>query len=194
MSCGSPARTRFWRCGRAEPGGDRAARDLDDHRAAGGAQLDRHRWPAGIAVVQEERGREGEPVAAELVAVGGLGHVPDPPPADGVEDRLQLRARVGQVEQGGCDGRRGVFSPDQARGLEFTDPVREQVGRDPRQSVLQVGVPARAADHELPDDQQGPPVADDVQRLGDRAVLAVTTHNPSLADVWLIPKSNNLTF
>ena len=72
-------------------------------------------------------------MAAELVAVGRLGHVPDPPSADGVENRLQLRARVGQVEQGGGDGRRGVFSLDQARGLEFTDPVREQVGRDPRQ-------------------------------------------------------------
>ena len=83
---------------------------------------------------------------------------------------------------------------DQAGGLEFTDPVREQVGRDSRQPVLQVGVPARAADQELPDDQEGPPVAYDVQRLGDRAVLAVTPHNPRLADFWLIAKSKNLTF
>src|SRR6266571_8476391 len=59
------------RRGRAEPGGGRACGYLDDHRTAGGAQLDRHRWPAGIAVAQEERGREGEPVAAELVASAG---------------------------------------------------------------------------------------------------------------------------
>src|SRR5258708_2827157 len=99
-----------------------------------------------------------------------------PPPADGVEGRLQLRACLGQAEQRRGNGRRGIFPLDQARRLELANPAGEQVGRDAGQPVLQVGVPAWTADQELPDDQHGPPVADDVKRFGDRAVLTVATH------------------
>src|SRR5260370_7596380 len=98
------------------------------------------------------------------------------------------------MEQRRGDGRRGVSPRDPSCRLEVANPVREQVGRDSRQPVPQVGIPARAADQELPDDQEGPPVAHDVERLGDRAVLAVTTHNSRLADLWLISKFNRLTF
>jgi hypothetical protein len=126
--------------------------------------------------VQELRDREGEPVAAELVAVGGLGHVPDPPRAEGLEHRFEPGAGLGQVEQRrryrGC----GLLAPDQARGLEFAETVGEQVGGDAGQPVSQVGVPARSLQQEFPDDQQAPPVTDHVQGLGDRTVLAIAAH------------------
>src|SRR6202041_1750813 len=92
---------------RAEPGGDGTARYLDDGGAAGGAQLDRDRGAVGLSVLQEQRGREGEPVTSELVAVHRRDHELNPPAGDGLDDRQQRRARVGQVEQGGGDGRRG---------------------------------------------------------------------------------------
>jgi len=146
----------------AEAGADLAAGDLDDGGAAAGAQLDRERRAVRVAVVQEQRDGEGEPVAAELVAVGGLGHVPDPPRAEGVEGRLQPGAGLGQAEQRGGHRRRRLLAPDQARGLEFAEAVGEQVGGDAGQPVLQVGVPARALQEEFPDHQQGPPVSDHV--------------------------------
>ena len=124
----------------------------------------------------EERG----PVPAELVAVGWTGHVPDAPLAECVEHRPQLPACLGQAVQGRGDGRRGVAALDQARRLEITDPVGEQVARDSGQAVLQVGVPARAPDQELPDDQERLPVADNIQRPGDRAILTVAAHPSSV--------------
>ena len=49
-------------------------------------------------------------------------------------------------------------------------------------------------EQELPDDQEGPPVADDVEGLGNRAELTVTAHETRLTHGWLISKSNDLTF
>jgi hypothetical protein len=181
-----------WRV--AKPGADLAAGDLDHRGTPAGVQLDRERRAVRLAVVQELRDREGEPVAAELVVVGGLGHVPDPPRAEGLERRLEPGAGLGQMEQRrryrGC----GVLAPDQSRGLELAETVGEQVGGDTGQPVLQVGVPARALQKKLPDHQQGPPVADHVQGLGDRTVLAIAAHATSIADTCLTSKSYQLTF
>jgi hypothetical protein len=73
----------------AQPGGDRTAGHLDDGGAAVGPQLDRDRRAVGLAVLQEQRGREGEPVTSELVAVDGGDHELDPPTGDGLDDRQQ---------------------------------------------------------------------------------------------------------
>jgi hypothetical protein len=145
-------------------------------------------------VAQEELDRVGEPLAAERVALSGRSHVPEPPPAEGAHDRVELFAGFGQPDQRRGDGRWRFLPADQARRLKLADPVGEQVGRDSRQPVLQVGVPAGAADEQLPDDQQCPAVTHDVERLGDRTVLAVTTHKPRLSDHWLRTKIIPLTF
>jgi len=49
-------------------------------------------------------------VAAELVAVVRLSHVPDPPGAERVERWLELGAGLGQVEQRGGHRRRGLLA------------------------------------------------------------------------------------
>ena len=95
---------------------------------------------------------------------------------------FQLRPGLGQPDQRRGDGRRRFLPADQARRLKLADPVGQQVGRDSRQPVLQVGVPAGAAGEQFPDDQQCPPVTYDVERLGDGTVLTVTTHKPRLPD------------
>src|SRR5690349_24172050 len=88
----------------------------------------------------------------------------------------------------------GLLAPDESRSLELAEAVREQVGGDAGQPVLQVGVPARALQEQFPDHQQGPAVPDHVQGLGDRAVLAITAHAASVADPWLTSKLSCLTF
>jgi len=135
-----------------------------------------------------------EPVAAELVVLVRLGHVPDAPAAQRFEDRLEFVPGAGQPEQCRGDGRGGFLAPHQAGPLELPEAVREQVGGDARQPALQVGVPARALQEELPDDEQGPPVTDHVECLGYRAVLAVGPHDPRVPEMWLTTRTYCLTF
>src|SRR5205807_4374121 len=116
------------------------------------------------------------------------------PRAEGLERRLEPGAGLGQMEQRrryrGC----GLLASDESCSLELAEAVGEQVGGDAGQPVLQVGIPARALQEKLPDHQQGPPVADHVQGLGDRTVLAITAHAASLANPWLTSKLYCLTF
>src|SRR5262249_9449187 len=48
-------------------------------------------------------------------------------------------------------------------------------------------------DHELADEEQGPAIADDVERLGDGALLSIGTHAPSYTR-WTRNTSDYLTF
>src|SRR6266568_2159138 len=65
---------------------------------------------------------------------------------------------------------------------EHPKPVRQQVRGDARQLGPQVAVAAGPAE-KLTQDQQGPPVAEKIERRGDGAVLAVRAccHGPSRA-------------
>ena len=55
-------------------------------------------------------------------------------------------------------------------------PVGEQVGRDAGQASAEVGVAGAVVDQQLPHDQQGPAVPDDVEGPGEPAVLVVGAH------------------
>src|SRR6202040_4416998 len=82
-------------------------------------------------------------------------------------------ANLGEGVDGTGDGRRQLAALHQPGGLEFAQPVGEQVGGDTRQGHAQVGVTAGAAD-ELAQDQQRPALAEHVEALGDRTVLVVS--------------------
>jgi hypothetical protein len=70
---------------------------------------------------------------------------------------------------------------DQTFGLHDLEPVGEQVRRDPGQATLEIAVSTRPQRQQLPDDEQHPPIPDDVQRAGHRAVLPVALHAPTLS-------------
>jgi hypothetical protein len=59
-------------------------------------------------------------------------------------------------------------------------PIRQQVRGDPWQRVAEVGVPAVTGE-QLAQDQQRPPLADDVEGASECAELPVGTHgsNPN---------------
>ena len=69
-------------------------------------------------------------------------------------------------------GRRELLVLDDALGLEVAQALGEEVGGDAGECPPQVGE-ATVAGQQLAHDQQRPPVADDVEGGGDRAVLVV---------------------
>jgi len=67
--------------------------------------------------------------------------------------------------------------------LHKLEAVREDVGRDPREAPLEILKPSGPGQH-VPDEQKGPAVADQLERLRDRTGLTVTLgHTPSLSHV-----------
>ena len=63
-------------------------------------------------------------------------------------------------------------------GLEVAQAGREDVRPDSAQVVCQIGI-ALGALHELEHDEQGPPLADQAEGMGYRAVLVITlAHGP----------------
>src|SRR5947207_615536 len=91
---------------------------------------------------------------------------------------LQLATASGETEEGGGHGGRRLLTLDDSGPLEVAQALGEQVGRDAGEAVAEVGVPAAVSQQQLANDQHGPAVADDVQRLRDAAVLAVGAHGP----------------
>jgi hypothetical protein len=79
----------------------------------------------------------------------------------------------------------------QAGLLEVAQPVGQQVGGNAGQVGAQVGE-ATAPEGELAQDEQGPAVADDVERGGDSAVLVVALLRHAVIVRWL--RSDTKTF
>jgi len=95
------------------------------------------------------------------------------PRRQGADDHPELAPLVGQRVLRA----RRVVGVEPARHervlLHQLEPIRENVGRDPREALLEILEPPRAPQH-VPDEQKGPPVADQLERLRDRTGLAVT--------------------
>src|SRR5690606_42112298 len=62
--------------------------------------------------------------------------------------------------------------PHHARLLQLLQPRRQHVGRDLRQPALQLREPPWP-DQQVPHDQQGPALADDLELAGNAAILSV---------------------
>jgi hypothetical protein len=69
---------------------------------------------------------------------------------------------------------------DESAPLQFAEPLGEQVAACPRYPAMDL-VEAAGTDHQLAKNQGGPPVAQHVDRAGDRAVLPAARHDPILA-------------
>src|SRR5439155_14151982 len=81
-------------------------------------------------------------------------------------------AELGELVDGGGGRGRQAPAPDEPRALHRLQPRREEVCRDPRETVEQVGI-ALGPDEELAHDEQRPALADDVEGAGDHAVLVI---------------------
>src|SRR3954453_10200759 len=106
-------------------------------------------------------------MAAERVLADVLVEQRPTPAPQGVDGGLQLATASGETEEGGGHRGRRLLSVDDSGPLEVAQAVGEQIGRDAGEAVAEVGVAASVAQQQLADDQQGPAVADDVQRLGE---------------------------
>src|SRR5216683_6543919 len=90
-----------------------------------------------------------------------------------LEGRLELLAARREVKQGRRHWRRRFLTADEACLFHPAQPFGQEVGGNPGEAVPKVRVPARAEDQELADDQERPTVADNIEPLGERAVLPV---------------------
>ena len=73
------------------------------------------------------------------------------------------------------------LAADDARLLEVAQAIGQQVGGDAGHAGLQIRVSEPAAEQQLAHDEQGPAIADEFERLGQRAVLVVAPHASILA-------------
>src|SRR3989449_3298147 len=110
-------------------------------------------------------------------------HVTRSPARERAHDDAELAPAVGQLVLG--PGRVGrVEAPrDEPALLQELQPVRQDVRRDPREAPREVREAPRPRE-QVAHEQEGPAVADHLQRLRHRARLAVTLrHGPSLAEL-----------
>ncbi len=84
-------------------------------------------------------------------------------------------AGLGQLVHRRGGGRRKPSARDHAARLELPEPGGEHVRRAPGQPLVEIAV-AQWAVLELAHEQQRPPLADEVERVGHRAVLVVGLH------------------
>jgi hypothetical protein len=150
--------------------------DLERQRLAVGLEQDDQRRELGEvdAVVERPRGAEQPPAARRVVAAAG-DHEREGPAHELAHDGPQRAApRRGAVERR-RHRRRRLDPLEQALGLEVAQALGQEVRRDARQAVAQVGE-AAVAQEQLAHDEQGPTVADDVERPGHAAELAVGPH------------------
>ena len=100
----------------------------------------------------------------------------------------------GEPEEGGRDRGWRFLPGDDSFPFQFAEALGEQVGGDPGQAVMEVGVAAGPLQEQLAHDQQVPAIADHVEGLGDGAVLLVRTHDSSLAPAELEKQTGELDF
>ena len=134
------------------------------------ASLSEERFPvaaAGAAAVARGGG---------LVGMGAHGEVPGP----GFHWEMEAHVMGGMtpmeaLHAATAGSAETIGRLDDLGTLERTEPVGEDRTRDPRQAALELVEPARTTKH-LAHDQERPTVAEDLARLGDRAVLRVAPH------------------
>src|SRR5690606_29351686 len=96
------------------------------------------------------------------------------PGAEGLQDGQQRASAAGEFVDVGGTGRRQPAAGREAVALHVLQPRGQDVRADPGQVGMQVGVAPRTGE-QLPDDQQGPAVADGVEGARDGTVLVVAS-------------------
>jgi hypothetical protein len=149
-----------------------SAARLDHERFVARIHLDDDVWRLGPCAVQQCLDGLHQPAAPELVVSGRLEHERRSPPQELVDNGAQLLPPVGEAVQGGGDRRLRLLTLHDALSLQLAQPVGEQVGGDARKPVSQIRVPA-GPDEQLADDQQRPPLVQQLHRLSHRAELVI---------------------
>jgi hypothetical protein len=108
----------------------------------------------------------------ELVVALRRPQRPDPPDRELAHGRLQSGAIRGQLVDLGRSRRRQPALRHDAASLEVLEARREDVRADSWQAACKVGVALRTL-QQLTDDEKSPPLANEVERVGDRTVLLV---------------------
>ena len=151
-----------------------------DERAVGDLHGDRLSVdePDLVAAVDGGLGPEPDMDGVHAPAVAGIRRAEraSAPPGERAEHRLERAAVLGQLVDGHGPRRRELRLPHDAGALEVAQAGGEDVRADPGQRIGEVGV-APLAEHELADHEELPPVADLVEGMCHRAVLAVALHN-----------------
>ena len=98
------------------------------------------------------------------------------PAAEREHDRDELLSVLGELVDVRRRGGWQLAARDDPVALELTQPLAEDVRRDTRQAVTQIGESPRTED-ELSQHEQRPALADEVEGAGDAALLLV-------APVW----------
>jgi len=166
---------------------DTAADDVD-----GGPRWDEAEPLAIDPQRERRRGRrggiedrlQGQQQRIDAQLGGGCGFLLGAPAAKLEQDRLERPAAAGELVDSDAGGRVEDVAADDARALKLVQPLGEDVRADPVQAGPQLDEPFRPED-QLADDQQRPPVADDVEGAGDPAgvvVAAGTRRSP-----WTCP-------
>src|SRR5215472_2970112 len=197
--------------------GDRLAAERDGaQRRHVGVKGDRGLLrPAGGDVDRPAGHRQAEPLAVHPQRVGGVGRagrVEDrlerdeqrahaqltgrghrllaAPAAQFEQHRLQRAAARGELVDRDAGRRFEHLVPHQAGLFEVAQPLRQDVGADAGQAVAHLEEPFRPED-QFAYHQQGPAVADDVERAGDPAWIAVAArdwHAATVAEVVVFYK------
>ena len=103
----------------------------------------------------------------------GAGHERSGPTTEGIDRFVEALSPWGQRVP-------IVVSPmDHAVALKAPEAFGQQIRGDPRQPPDQFVVPTGSV-QQLPDDQQRPALADDVQRSSEPAVLTIRRMEPTL--------------
>ena len=109
------------------------------------------------------------------MSAGGGPSVCRPPARERADHGRERRAGLGELVDRRGGGRREPPARDHAARLELLEPGREHVRRAARQPLVEIAVAQRAV-LELAHEQQRPALADEVERVGHRAVLVVGLH------------------
>ena len=122
--------------------------------------------------VEQRRERVQPPVVSELVSLARRAEGACTPAGERIERLLELPAVLGQLVHGRGRGRGELPLLDDAACLELAQASSEDVRADSRHPLEQVGVALRPLE-QLTDHEEGPPLADEAERVTDRAVLVV---------------------
>ena len=125
-----------------------------------------------------ERGaqRHGHRVGRDDLLLPGVVHRLEAPGAEREHDGLEFATVRGQLAD---DDPRVRHPAEHAGRLQLLEPRRQDVARNPGQTCGELAVAARP-DEQVPNDEQRPAFADQLEGLGDPAVLPVVSgrHRP----------------
>src|SRR5687768_13719556 len=135
------------------------------------AQLDARVEISGGGGVEHRPEGQHQRVDAERMALHQLRRA-RAPTAEGHDHALEIRAPFGELVHPRGGGRREFAAADDPRFLQLLEALGEDVRADARQTGAEVGETLRTED-QLANDQEGPPLADEVEGVGRRASIFV---------------------